>query len=200
MDGFLLVGNHPALDLLNTKLWVNDQPQEMLTDPSALLRWLLVAGLAAPPEIKRNLKEWSEEPEAKTFLRQLLSLREALRQTVLRLEAGKQPTPAFLADLNARLWAHPARKAVIVMDSNLQSIQTFGSSISDTVWAALLSATAELLTGMERSRLRKCETCVVHFLDTSKKNARRWCSMRLCGNRVKVAAYQERQRSIEKKV
>jgi predicted RNA-binding Zn ribbon-like protein len=200
IDGFLLAGNHPALDLLNTKLWVNDRAQEMLTDTAALVRWLLVAGLVPGPEIKRKFQVWREEPEAKTFLRQLLSFREELREAVLRLENGKQPTSAFLSDLNGRLFAHPVRNAVILMDGTLHSTQTLGSSVSDTLWAALLRATAELVTTTNRTRLRKCETCVVHFFDTSKKNARRWCSMRLCGNRVKVAAYQERQRRVGKKV
>jgi predicted RNA-binding Zn ribbon-like protein len=44
------------------------------------------------------------------------------------------------------------------------------------------------------NRVRKCEGCPVHFLDVSKKGSRRWCSMGLCGNKVKVAAYQQRQR------
>ena len=43
--------------------------------------------------------------------------------------------------------------------------------------------------------MRKCESCVVHFLDTSKKGARRWCSMNICGNKVKVANYQQRKRN-----
>jgi predicted RNA-binding Zn ribbon-like protein len=200
VDGFLVVGNHPALDLLNTNLWVNDQRQELLTDPSALARWLHVAGLAGTPEIERRLKDWSETPEAKTFLRQLLRFREELREAVLRLENGKQPTSTFLADLNARLFAHPVRKAVIPIEGKVQSTQTVGLSVSDTFWAALLSETADLLASTERNRIRQCETCMVHFFDTSKKNARRWCSMRLCGNRVKVAAYQDRQRRAEKNV
>ena len=33
------------------------------------------------------------------------------------------------------------------------------------------------------------------FYDTSKKGTRRWCSMQLCGNRLKVAAYAARQRA-----
>jgi len=28
-------------------------------------------------------------------------------------------------------------------------------------------------------RLRKCEACIAHFLDTSKKASRRWCSMNI---------------------
>ena len=38
-------------------------------------------------------------------------------------------------------------------------------------------------------RVRKCACCVGHFFDTSEKGTHRWCSMGLCGNRLKVAAY-----------
>jgi len=43
-----------------------------------------------------------------------------------------------------------------------------------------------------RKRVRKYANCVLHFHDTSKKGTRRWCSMQLCGNRFKVAAYAAR--------
>ncbi len=51
IDGFLVVGNQPALDLLNTRLVVDGQQQEMLTDTSALVRWLVISGL---PPISEN--------------------------------------------------------------------------------------------------------------------------------------------------
>jgi predicted RNA-binding Zn ribbon-like protein len=55
----------------------------------------------------------------------------------------------------------------------------------------------DLLAAVPRDRVRKCEheSCVLHFYDTSKKGSRRWCSMNLCGNKVKVAAYKERNRA-----
>ncbi len=194
IDGFLVVGNQPVLDLLNTRLVVNGQQQEMLTDTSALVRWLLVSGLAPIDEIADELKVWSSEPEAKKFLHELLLFRESLREVVLRLEDGKQPEAAFLPELNARLFAHPVRRAITRKGGKMQSRQIGGTSVADTLWAALLHETERLLTGTDSRRMRKCESCVVQFLDVSKKNARRWCSMRLCGNRLKVAAYQDRQR------
>jgi predicted RNA-binding Zn ribbon-like protein len=138
--------------------------------------------------MKGKLQAWSDEAEARTFLRQLLIFRGSLRDAVLRLEDGKQPTAAFLANLNARFFAHPMRRAITLKNGKMQSRQIDGTSIADTLWAALLHETDRLLTDTEPTRVRKCESCVVHFLDVSKKDARRWCSMRLCGNRVKVAA------------
>jgi len=192
--GFLLVGNQAVLDLLNTKLVADDQEQEMLTDPAALVRWLLASGLASTPEMKSKLKDWKDEIEAKLFLRQLLIFREALREAVLRWEDRKLPSTAFLADLNSRLYAHPQRRAMMIKNGKMQSRQIDGVSVADTLWATLLYQTERLFTDIEQSRVRKCESCVVQFLDVSKKNARRWCSMRLCGNRIKVAAYQDRKR------
>ena len=192
--GFLVVGNQPALDLLNTRLTVGGQQTEMLTDTSALARWLLVSGLAPTSEMKRKLEAWSRGAEARTFHRQLLAFREEVRAAVSRLEDGKQPSAAFLADLNTRLYAHPMRRAIATKSGKMESQQVDGPSVADTLWAALLHQTDRLLTRTEPARVRKCESCAVQFLDVSKKNARRWCSMRLCGNKVKVAAYQHRQR------
>jgi len=194
IDGFLVVGNQPVLDLLNTRLVVGGQQQEMLTDTSALVRWLAISGLAIVSETKDELEVWRGEPEARTFLRELLIFRESLRESVLRLEDGNQPSPAFLANLNTRLFAHPVRRAITMKNGKMQSRQISSTSVADTLWAALLRETERLLTDTEPGRVRKCEGCVVQFLDVSKKNARRWCSMRLCGNRIKVAAYQDRQR------
>ncbi len=194
INGFLVVGNQPVLDLLNTRLLVDGELQEMLTDTSALRRWLLVSGLAPIDEIRDELKVWSGEPEARKFLRELLIFRESLREAVRRLEDGKQPSPAFLADLNKRLFAHPVRRAITTKSGKMQSRQIGGTSLADTLWAALLQETEKLLTDTKPGRVRKCESCIVQFLDVSKKNVRRWCSMRLCGNRIKVAAYQDRQR------
>jgi len=59
----------------------------------------------------------------------------------------------------------------------------------------IIDATADLLAETESSRIRKCESCVVHFFDISKKGSRRWCSMNICGNKLKVAAYQRRKRT-----
>jgi predicted RNA-binding Zn ribbon-like protein len=46
------------------------------------------------------------------------------------------------------------------------------------------------------ARVRRCgaDNCALIFLDTSRPNARRWCSMQRCGNRTKVRIHRSRQR------
>jgi predicted RNA-binding Zn ribbon-like protein len=45
------------------------------------------------------------------------------------------------------------------------------------------------------ARVRTCgvDTCRWLFLDTSKNHTRRWCNMKVCGNRVKARRFQARR-------
>ena len=70
----------------------------------------------------------------------------------------------------------------------------FESRQPEDLFAPLAHSAAKLFASVDRNRVRKCDQCVLHFHDTSKKGTRRWCSMQLCGNRLKVAAYAARQR------
>src|SRR5690606_19688550 len=58
------------------------------------------------------------------------------------------------------------------------------------------SALASLLTEGDLQRVRSCEAhdCTLVFEDTTRSGRRRWCSMALCGNRMKVAAFRSRSR------
>jgi len=44
-------------------------------------------------------------------------------------------------------------------------------------------------------RLKVCRKCEWSFYDYSKNRAASWCSMQLCGNRLKTRAYRARRRS-----
>jgi predicted RNA-binding Zn ribbon-like protein len=57
-------------------------------------------------------------------------------------------------------------------------------------------AVATLLAKGDFSLVRKCECpdCTLWFHDRTKSHHRRWCSMALCGNRMKVAAFRARQK------
>jgi predicted RNA-binding Zn ribbon-like protein len=63
----------------------------------------------------------------------------------------------------------------------------------EDLFAPLAHSAAKLFVDVDRNRVRKCGQCVLHFYGTSKKGTRRWCSMQLCGNRLKVAAYAARR-------
>jgi predicted RNA-binding Zn ribbon-like protein len=63
------------------------------------------------------------------------------------------------------------------------------------LWPIAESA-AELLTSQEVSSIRLCEApdCDWLFLDNSRNRSRRWCDMKICGNREKARRHYRRSR------
>ena len=193
-DGFLFVGNHLCLDFVNTRPVMNGQAVELLSDWQALLRWFRAADLVSEVEMDALKRQWEKRPEAGACLEELRSFRESLRATVLRLEAGVEPASKTVIELNLLQRAHPMVLELRRTERGLERRRVFASRRPDDLIAPLVDAAADMLVDIDPARLRKCEACVLHFYDASKNGARRWCSMQICGNRSKVAAYAERMR------
>jgi predicted RNA-binding Zn ribbon-like protein len=194
IDGFLFVANRPILDLLNTKPVLAGSPVELLPDVRALGRWLIASGMVTSARAKATARSWRNSSEEAAFLDQLVAFRERLRDAVLRIESGSLPTDIFLTEVNTLLLQYPLPALLYKRDGKVVRETLFEPRKPADLWAPIVDATADLLTETESSRIRKCESCVVHFFDTSKKGSRRWCSMNICGNKLKVAAYQRRKR------
>jgi predicted RNA-binding Zn ribbon-like protein len=195
IDGFLFVANRPILDILNTKPVLENGPAELLPDVHALERWLIASGMAATPKTKAMLRSWRHSAEAAAFLKELILFRERLREAVLRIEKGSSPPEEFVKEVNTRLLEYPLLTALHRHDGRLVRETLFEPERPADFWAPIMDSAADLLSESDTSRIRKCESCVVHFFDTSKKGSRRWCSMNICGNKPKVAAYQRRKRN-----
>ncbi|WP_352849024.1 CGNR zinc finger domain-containing protein [Mesorhizobium sp. M0199] len=64
-----------------------------------------------------------------------------------------------------------------------------------TAFLAFLSI--EAFFTLPRARLRVCPRCGWLFVDISRGGKRRWCNMRVCGNREKVARHRGQVASYE---
>jgi len=67
----------------------------------------------------------------------------------------------------------------------------------DWLLAAVARSAAELVAEGPGARLRLCANprCGLFFYDNSRTHRRRWCSMAVCGNRNKVAAFARKHSS-----
>ena len=67
----------------------------------------------------------------------------------------------------------------------------------DWLLAAVARSGAEIIVEGARARLRLCANphCGLFFYDNSRTRRRRWCSMAVCGNRSKVAAFARKHAS-----
>jgi predicted RNA-binding Zn ribbon-like protein len=198
IDGFLFVGNQLGLDFLNTKLVLAEGPKDLLPDAEALVQWLIASGVLTSQKGKSLARKWSRTPKAALFLKNLLVFRERLRVVVVRRESGSPVSEAFIGELNSLLQQHPTVVALRRNGEKLAREVVFEPEAPEDVWAPIVMAVAELLSEVPAQRVRKCESCIVHYHDTSKKGSRRWCSMNICGNKMKVAAYQRRHKAAER--
>jgi len=192
-DGFLFVGNHLALDFLNTRPIQNGEAIELLSDFGALLRWFQAAGLLSTREMA-NLQLQGELVTARRALEAMRPFREKLRKEVLAWEGGAHVHRSTVEELNQLMAAHPMLSKLEAIGNVPFMGPCFEPLLPEDLFAPLAHSAAKLFAEADRNRVRKCGQCVLHFYDTSKKGTRRWCSMQLCGNRLKVAAYAARQR------
>lgn len=194
-DGFLFVGNHLALDFLNTRPVQNEEPMELLPDFSALLRWFHAAGLLSAHDAANFQQEWGKSARSRRTVEAIRESREKLRKEILAWEGGSAIHRATIDELNQLMADHPMLTRLKATGSATAKGLWFEARQPEDLFAPLAHSAAALFADVDCSRVRKCAHCVLHFHDTSKKGTRRWCSMQLCGNRLKVAAYAARQRT-----
>jgi predicted RNA-binding Zn ribbon-like protein len=194
-DGFVFLGNHLALDFLNTRPVQNGETVELLPDFDALLRWFQAAGLLRSGEATSLRQQWGESTRARHVVAAMRELRERLRKEVLARERGGTVRRSAMDELNRLLAEHPMLTRLNASGSASTTELWFDPHRPEDLFAPLAHSAAKLFADVDRTRVRKCRQCVLHFYDTSKKGTRRWCSMQLCGNRLKVAAYAARQRT-----
>jgi predicted RNA-binding Zn ribbon-like protein len=193
-DGFLFVGNHLAMDFLNTRPVQNGEPMELLPDFRALLRWFQAAKLLSARDVAKLQQEWGKSARAQRTLEAVRELREKMRKEILTWEDGGAVHHSTVGELNRLMADYPMRARLKTSGSASATELWFEPCQPEDLFAPLAHSTAALFAHVDRDRVRRCDQCVLHFHDTSKKGTRRWCSMQLCGNRLKVAAYAARQR------
>lgn len=191
-DGFLFLGNQLALDFLNTGPVIDGEPTELITDFEALLRWFRAADLLQQREAVELRQQWGDSDRGHNVVKGLQAWRERLRAAVVTWEAGESPPKAILQELNRLMAEYPVLTRLTTTAGGLVPELWFQPRAPEALVAPIAHSAAMLFVTADRSRLRMCGNCVLHFLDTSKKGTRRWCSMQLCGNRLKVAAYSAR--------
>ena len=192
-DGFLFLGNEPVLDFVNTRPVQDGKPMELLPDFGAVLRWFQAADLLNPEQVARIDRQWQGTTEAQKTTAVMKDLRERWRVEILAWEGGRAIRSQTLDELNELMGMHPMLTRLTKNLTAYSTKQWFEVREPADLLAPLAHSAATLLATGDQKRLRKCANCVLHFHDTSKKGTRRWCSMQLCGNRFKVAAYAARQ-------
>ena len=203
---FQLSGGHPALDFVNTldNRFALDGPVELLRGYADLLAFLQQSGLLNAQQA-RLLDAAAKKGGAARVLQSARELRDAMAAALYGAVEGRTPAPELLRALENHFlhagrhrqfrW-RPASKQSAARSAAHWVWGRFETDVELPVWMLAQSA-AELMTSAALDRLRACrsETCRWLFLDTSRNHTRRWCDMKICGNRMKARRFNARRQA-----
>jgi predicted RNA-binding Zn ribbon-like protein len=156
------------LAVLNSTPVADGVPTDEFADTARARAWLAAAGGVG----------------TEAELRHVLRVRQAL-QAVVR---GEQ-SPAVLA---------PELRDVASVPAIEDGQVTWTLNVApDRALAVRALLTWDALARQSPGRLRPCanEECRLFLIDRSKANAARWCSMAVCGNRMKARRHYQRSRA-----
>lgn len=158
------------LDLLNTTPVVDGRQRDDLADPATARAWMQARGIAPTKD------EAAALVDARAILQRVVRGEVGPKSLKKFLEAVRLRPVAGADGLDWRLEADGAAK---------------GATRAVLAWDALRISSP--------GRLRACANaeCRLFLIDRSKPNTARWCSMAICGNRMKARRHYQRARTAE---
>jgi predicted RNA-binding Zn ribbon-like protein len=166
---------------------------EYLPDYRALVDWAVWAG--AWPARRRAALLDADPARADAVLERAHALRDHLH-VLLGPRGRAGDTTRALRAFNREL-RNAARHAELRPGDERYVRGWASSGAPDEVLGSIVLSAADLMVSPALERVRECDghDCGWLFLDTSKAGRRRWCSMRICGNRAKAQRHRRRMRT-----
>jgi predicted RNA-binding Zn ribbon-like protein len=181
------VGGHPALDFVNTLAgWGEPVRSDFLASYDHVAVVAEQAGLLDPQSVAALRRRAATRPrDAEEVVVRARELRARLRAVI------RDPVDRRAMSALSRL-VQPALAQLHLMPGARPTWEVGGGL--DRPLSAIAWSGAQIVTGTDLATVHACpgHECGWLFLDP--RGRRRWCSMRSCGNRAKVAAFRERQR------
>ncbi len=192
---FIKIGNSLAVDFANT-VYASGEHGGTLHSWRDLVDFLDLRGGVSRPEGER-LRAMGESDArgcANAFA-QALHFRETVR-SLLSGMAGKKPLRApWIHAVNRALSLGTGQDRLLRQDGDWRLAFVPAANDPARALAPIARSMAKLVEEGAGVPIRRCANpaCVLYFYDTSRTRRRRWCSMAVCGNRMKVAAHSRRR-------
>jgi predicted RNA-binding Zn ribbon-like protein len=142
-----------------------------------------------------EMLERSEPAAVDGVLLKILQLRECLRAVFAAVEERRDFPKAWVAPINEILRVTEGHDELVPQEGHWRMEYIARESGLEWLLAAIARSAAELIVEGHLAPLKRCANreCRLFFYDDSRTRQRRWCSMAVCGNRHKVAAFLRRK-------
>ena len=194
---FLFVANHPCLDFINTQMILHGHAVDLLGNVDDLVAWLVQARVLDVTAAAELVGRWGGQRDGVRLFEQVKRFRAVLRAAAERIAEGRTVPPSTVGAINELLRRRIGYTQLVRGRSGFERSFHSESDGADRLLVSLAEAASDLLCEADFSLIKRCRNaaCILYFYDTTKNHARRWCSMGLCGNRMKVAAHYRRTRT-----
>lgn len=194
---FHLTAGALCLDFANTMSWRRSaSPIERLASYADLASWARQVGLISQSEEASLLANAASYPQrSRRFVERAHSLREAIFDTFAALSEGRMPMEEIAS-------LEPSIQRAVVHSELVSDVSGYrwepvavGDRLQRVLFAIACSA-GDLLTSADISRIGQCSgpDCRWLWVDRTKNQSRRWCDMKVCGNRAKARRHYQRTR------
>lgn len=183
---FNFFSGNPSLDLINTEEMRRGKRVDFLTGQDDLIHWFqtLVSMGAFAPEQFGNPGVQPEE----SLLPELKRFRATLRELFEQAADGGTPPPDLIERLETTIGNAPL--SYKYQEDRLIPVPV--GSFQASLFSLIALDALDLCTSGKRQGLHRCGNpkCIWLYLDVTGK--RKWCSMKLCGNRMKASRFKVR--------
>jgi predicted RNA-binding Zn ribbon-like protein len=198
------IADSRGLDFLNSIAVPVDTKVEWLASGEDLLAWIAQAGLV-PEDVLEAFRRNAVPGELDAIAAQARALRDWFKPFVYK-HMGKQLEPRALRQLEPinRLLAREEEFGQIVALARRRPGEKRVSGLAwrlqrrwhspESLLLPLARSLADLVCTEDFTFVKACEgpPCTFLFVDRTRGHVRRWCSMSICGNRSKQAAFRKR--------
>lgn len=194
---FLFLGNHSCLDFINTQMIQQGRLVDLLESYDDLVSWLVQASVLTTAEATEVVRKWGGHRAGDRTFEEARAFRAVLRGMVEQTVKGRSVPTAAIDSINRFLGARLGYTHLAQVRGGFE--RRFQSQTTQAIHllVPLAELASDLLCYSDLSLIKRCQNpaCILYFYDTTKNHARHWCSMNICGNRMKVAAHYRRTRS-----
>jgi predicted RNA-binding Zn ribbon-like protein len=191
------VGGRLAINFANLPSLPASPPSDVLSWEE-LIEFLRTAQIISA-ERAGELMELTETDPQSAFglLNRAGRLRDALRSAFRQLALRQHIPREYVQPINDVLQVTEGHDELVEAAKSWRIEYVAREGGLDWLLAAVARSAAEIISEGEATRVRLCAnpSCSLIFYDASRTHRRRWCSMSLCGNRHKVAAFARRRSS-----
>ena len=135
--------------------------------------------------------------QAAAVLARAKDFREALNGLASAIDAGRQPGADVLETIGECLAGAYANGRLVPHEGALQWVASAEDDLDRVLWE-IGRAAGRLVVSPRLARVRACAAsdCGWWFVDDTKNRSRRWCDMKLCGNREKLRRFRSQQNKV----